>query len=366
MASIRMENISKAFSVGEQYCNVYNLSFELKDGELFCFIGPTNSGKTEILRLIAGLERPDSGKIFINEREANEIRPKERGIGMLFESLALYPNKNGFDNIASPLKIKKVPKAQIFERVIEVAKRLGIEHLLDRQPETYSGGEKQRVALARIIVQEPNAYLLDEPLGGLDARLRIAMRGELKRIQRELGKTMVFVSHDQEEVMSLGNRISVLKEGRIEQIGTPQELYNRPANVWVAKTIGKPAMNFYHGILKEENGKVFVIHEAFRLEIHDLLKNARRTPQEREIILGIRPENIEMIETKQDEEDIPALLFISEPLGGKTIVDFKVGDETVRILAPVAESFEANEKRWLRIKKDKIHIFAGTSEEAIF
>jgi multiple sugar transport system ATP-binding protein len=192
------------------------------------------------------------------------------------------------------------------------------------------------------------------------------MRGELKRIQRELGKTMVFVSHDQEEVMSLGNRISVLKEGRIEQIGTPQELYNRPANVWVAKTIGKPAMNFYHGILKEENGKVFVIHEAFRLEIHDLLKNARRTPQEREIILGIRPENIEMIETKQDEEDIPALLFISEPLGGKTIVDFKVGDETVRILAPVAESFEANEKRWLRIKKDKIHIFAGTSEEAIF
>jgi multiple sugar transport system ATP-binding protein len=366
MASIRMENVSKAFSVGEQYCSVYNLTFEVKVGELFCFIGPTNSGKTEILRIIAGLEKPDSGQIFINEREANEIRPKERGIGMLFESLALYPNKNGFDNIASPLKIKKVPKAQIFERVIEVAKRLEIEHLLDRQPETYSGGEKQRVALARIIVQEPNAYLLDEPLGGLDARLRIAMRSELKRIQRELGKTMVFVSHDQEEVMSLGNRIAVLKEGRIEQIGTPQELYNRPANVWVAKTIGKPAMNFYDCILKEENGEVFVIHDHFRLEIHDLLKNAPRTPEKREIILGIRPENIEIIKSKQGEEDIPAVLFITEPLGGKVIVDFKVGYETVRILAPTDESFEANENRWLRIRKDKLYIFNKASEETIF
>ena len=366
MASIRMENVSKAFSVAEQYRGVHNLTFEVEDGELFCFVGPTNSGKTEILRLIAGLENADDGQIFINEKEANGTPPNERGIGMLFESLALYPNKNGFDNIASPLKIKKVPRKQIHEQVMEVAKRLGIEHLLDREPETYSGGEKQRVALARIIVQEPNAYLLDEPLGGLDARLKIAMRSELKRIQRELGRTMVFVSHDQEEVMSLGNRISVLKEGRIEQIGTPQELYNRPANVWVAKIVGKPAMNLYDCILQEENGKLFAIHDHFRLGIQDLMQNAPKTPQEREIILGIRPENIEIIETKQGEEDIPAELFISEPLGAKTIVDFKVGHETVRILAPASEPFEANGKRWLRITKDKLHIFDKTSEETIF
>jgi len=361
-----MENVSKAFSVGEQYRSVHNLTFEVEDGELFCFVGPTNSGKTEILRLIAGLEKSDDGQIFINESEANGTAPNERGIAMLFESLALYPNRNGFDNIASPLKIKKVPKRQIHERVMEVAKRLRIEHLLGREPETYSGGEKQRVALARIIVQEPNAYLLDEPLGGLDARLKIAMRSELKRIQRELGKTMVFVSHDQEEAMSLGNRICVLKEGRIEQIGTPQELYNRPANVWVAKIVGKPAMNLYHCILKEEDGELFAIHDHFRLGIQDLLKKAPRTPQEREIILGIRPENIEIIETKQGEEDIQAVLFISEPLGAKTIVDFKVGHETLRILAPAGEPFEANEKRWLRIRKDKLHIFNKASEQTIF
>jgi multiple sugar transport system ATP-binding protein len=366
MASIRMENVSKAFGAGEQYRSVSNLSFEVKEGELFCFIGPTNSGKTEILRLIAGLEKPDSGRIFINGREANEIRPKERGIGMLFESLALYPNKNGFDNIASPLKIKKTPKTQIYARVMEVSKRLKIEHLLDREPETYSGGEKQRVALARVMVQEPNAYLLDEPLSGLDARLRISMRSELKRIQRDLGKTMVFVSHDQEEAMSLGNRIGVLKEGRIEQIGTPQELYNRPANIWVAKTIGKPTMNFYHCILQQENGKLFASHEHFRLEIQDFFENAPRTPQEREIILGIRPENIEIFNAKQGEEDIPAVLFISEPLGAKAIVDFKVGHETVRILAPADEPFEVNEKKWLRMRKDKLHIFNEASKETIF
>ncbi len=366
MATVRMENVSKAFSAAERYRDVSELNFEVKDGELFCFVGPTNSGKTEILRLIAGLEMPDSGQIFIDEREATEIGPSQRGIAMLFETLALYPNKNGFDNIASPLKIKKVPKPQTRERVMQVAKLLKLEHLLDRTPETYSGGEKQRVALGRVFVQQPKAYLLDEPLGGLDARLRIAMRSELKRIQRDLGQTMVFVSHDQEEVLSLGNRIAVLKEGRIQQIGTPQDLYNSPVNSYVAKTIGKPAMNFCQCILKENNGKTLAVHEHFTLDIQELLQKAARKPKEDHILLGIRPEHIEIREAKQNEEDIPAIVFISEPLGAKAIVDFKVGEETIRTLGSADEPFEIKETRWLRFRKDKLHVFEEASEEAIF
>jgi multiple sugar transport system ATP-binding protein len=365
MATIRMQDVSKAFSPSERYRGVYDLNFEVKDGEFFCFVGPTNSGKSEILRLIAGLEKPDSGLVFIDEREANDIDPGQRRIAMLFETLALYPNKNGFDNIASPLKIKKMPKTQIRERVMEVAKLLGLEHLLDRTPETYSGGEKQRVALGRVFVQQPDAYLLDEPLGGLDARLRIAMRSELRRIQRDLGQTMVFVSHDQEEVMSLGNRIAVLKEGGIQQIGSPQELYNHPVNFWVAKTIGKPAMNFYPCNFKRENGKAFAVHDHFRLDIEDLLKNAGKTLPEGEIILGIRPEHIEIGETKEGEDDIPATVFISESQGAKAIVDFKLGEEMIRTIASAEESFEINETRWLRFRKDKLHIFEKASEKAV-
>ena len=365
MATILMQNVSKVFSPSEQYRGVYDLNFEVKDGEFFCFVGPTNSGKTEILRLIAGLEKPDSGVVFIDEREANDIDPGQRRIAMLFETLALYPNKNAFDNIASPLKIKKMSKTRIRERVMEVAKLLGLEHLLDRTPETYSGGEKQRVALGRVFVQQPDAYLLDEPLGGLDARLRIAMRSELRRIQKDLGQTMVFVSHDQEEVMSLGNRIAVLKEGRIQQIGPPQELYNHPVNFWVAKTIGKPAMNFFPCTLRRENGKAFAVHDHFRLSIQDFLENTGKTAQEGEIILGIRPEHIEIGEAKKGEEDIPAVVFISEPLGSKAIVDFKVGEETIHVFASADEPFEIKETRWLRYRKDKLHIFEKASEEAV-
>jgi ABC-type sugar transport system ATPase subunit len=264
------------------------------------------------------------------------------------------------------LKIKKVPKSETREQVMEVAKLLRIEHLLERTPETYSGGEKQRVALGRVFVQQPNAYLLDEPLGGLDARLRIAMRSELKRLQRDLGQTMVFVSHDQEEVMSLGNRIAVLKEGRIQQIGTPQELYNHPANCYVAKSIGKPAMNFYECTLDRQNGKTFAVHPHFKVDVEAFLKQAAKQPQEDQIILGIRPEHIEIAAAKQSEEDMPAEVFISEPLGSKAIVDFKVGQEIVRSLASADEHFEIEESKWLRFTKDKLHIFDKASEDSIF
>jgi multiple sugar transport system ATP-binding protein len=349
-----------------QFRNVYDLDFKIEDGELFCLLGPTNSGKTEILRLIAGLEKPDKGHIYIDDVEANLVPPSHRQIAMLFETLALYPNKNAYDNIASPLRVKKMPKAEIESRVREQAKLLKIEHLLDRTPETYSGGEKQRVALGRILVQQPRAYLLDEPLGALDARLRISMRSELKRLQRELGQTMVFVSHDQEEVMSLGTRIGVLKEGRIQQIGTPLELYHSPVNFYVAKSIGKPAINFYECALRQENGRVYVVHDRFKLGMEERLKSAKERSGMEKVVLGIRPEDVEIKGGKEGEEDVAVTVFISEPLGAKTVVDFKMGEETIRVLTSSDYQFEINETRWLRFNKDKIYIFEKESERTIF
>jgi multiple sugar transport system ATP-binding protein len=284
---------------------------------------------------------------------------------MLFETLALYPNKSGYGNIASPLKIKKTPEAETQKRVMEVAKLLGLEHLLNRNPDTYSGGERQRVALGRILVQQPNAYLLDEPLGGLDARLRIFMRSELKRIQRDLGQTMVLASHDQEEAMSLGNRIAVLREGSIQQIGTPQELYKHPTNYYVAKTIGKPAMNFYRCTLERKNGKVFAMHDHFSLDLTDRMQSVAKPPKGDEVILGIRPEHVEIGDTEQGTGNIPATVFISEPLGAKAIVDFKMGEETIRTLVSADKLFQIKQTKWLRFREDKIHIFEKSSEEVI-
>ncbi|NIQ39449.1 MAG: ATP-binding cassette domain-containing protein [Proteobacteria bacterium] len=366
MATVRMENVSKRFTPSQQYCNVDDLSFDVKDGEFFCFVGPTNSGKTTTLRLIAGLEKPDSGRVLIDQREVNEVHPNQRQVAMLFETLALYPNKSGRDNIASPLKVKKVPKEDIQKRVTDVANLLNIEHILHRNPDTFSGGEKQRVALARVLVQNPQAFLLDEPLGGLDARLRIAMRSELKRIQRDMGKTLIFVTHDQEEAMSLGNRIGVLMEGRIQQIGTPQELYNHPVNFYVAKTIGKPAMNFFECALERKNGQVFVVHDRFNLDVTEPLQKSSTSPQENEVILGIRPEYIEISNGKQTDQDIAATVFISEPLGSKAIVDFKLGEETIRTLVPADNQPQIKEKKWLQFRKDRIHLFEKVSQKTIF
>jgi multiple sugar transport system ATP-binding protein len=360
-----MEQVSKRFKPTEQYCDVEDLDFEVKDGEFFCFVGPTNSGKTTTLRLIAGLERPDSGGVFLDEKQVNEVHPSRREVAMLFETLALYPNRDGFGNISSPLRVKKFPKEDIQTRVMEVAKLLNIEHILYRTPETFSGGERQRVALARILVQHPRAYLLDEALGALDARLRIAMRSELKRIQRDLGQTMVFVTHDQEEAMSMGDRIGVLRGGRIQQIGTPQDLYSQPTNFYVAKTVGKPAMNFYQCALDRRDGKVFVIHDHFNLDMTDPLQKVEQAPQEDKVILGIRPEHVEIRETKQSDEDIEATVFISEPLGAKAIVDFKVGEETIRTLPSIDNQPEIKSTRWLQFRKDRIHLFEKTSEKAV-
>lgn len=365
MSTIRMENITKQFSPREPYCNVYDLNIEVGDGELFCLVGPTNSGKTTTLRLLAGLSSPDKGNVYIDGILVNDVPPSRREVAMLFETLALYPNKSGYDNIASPLKVQKRPKEEIHKKTMDVAKLLNLEHLLNRLPATFSGGEKQRVALGRILVQQPNAYLLDEPLGGLDARLRITMRSKLKAIQKNLGQTMIIVTHDQEEAMSLGNRIAVLKEGNIQQIGTPQQLYDRPRNLYVAKTIGMPAMNFYDCELHFKDGRVLVIHDQFSVDITERWQKTGIDFEGGGVILGIRPEHIEIAE-EPIEDLFSAQVFISEPLGAKTIVDFKVGPKTVRTLVPSDGEFEINDTKYLLIRKNKLHLFAQDTQESLF
>ncbi|MGN6582433.1 MAG: ABC transporter ATP-binding protein, partial [Rhizobiaceae bacterium] len=240
MADIVFRNVTKRYG---NIVAVENASFSVEDNEFFCFFGPPLSGKSTILRLILGLETPDSGEILIGGHPVNALSPAERNVAMVFQNLALFPHMSARDNVRFPLVERKVPAAEIEKRVAEVSAKLHIGHILHKPPAQLSGGERQRVAIARALVRDPAAYLMDDPISALDARLREETRVELKRIQRELGKTLVYVTHDQEEAMSVADRMAILEKGRIRQIGTPEDIYDTPASVYVAKLLGSPVMN---------------------------------------------------------------------------------------------------------------------------
>ncbi|MEM4563275.1 MAG: ABC transporter ATP-binding protein, partial [Thermofilum sp.] len=239
MVTVRLENVSKIFRGGVEA--VRDLNLEVKDGEFMVLLGPSGCGKTTTLLMIAGVYKPSKGYIYFDDKIVNDLEPKDRNIGMVFQSYALYPHMTVYENIAFPLRLKKLPKEEIDRRVREAASMLRIENLLDRRPSQLSGGQQQRVALARAIVKRPSLFLMDEPLSNLDAKIRVEVRAELKRLQRELGITTIYVTHDQAEAMSLADRIAVMNEGRLQQVGTPDELYYKPANTFVAGFIGAPA-----------------------------------------------------------------------------------------------------------------------------
>jgi len=287
MARLEFRNVSKSFG---KTSVIQNLSFIAEDGELFVLLGPSGCGKSTILRLIAGLESSDMGDILINDKPVKGLAPKDRNVAMVFQNYALYPHMTVFDNMAFPLKVKRLPKESIDHIVREKAKLLGLSELFERKPKTLSGGQRQRVALGRALVRNPQVFLFDEPLSNLDAKLRVSTRAEIAGLQAKLKATMIYVTHDQEEALSLGDRIGILYDGRLQQIGTPREIYDQPENLFCAGFVGNPRINLLRAIVSDKHEVVF--SEKIRPNIKDISNAMKSIPVGTELEIGIRPENI--------------------------------------------------------------------------
>jgi multiple sugar transport system ATP-binding protein len=344
---IELQNVSKTFG-GTNV--VADLSLKIEDGEFVVLLGPSGCGKTTTLRMLAGLESVTSGDIFINGERVNDVPTQHRDLAMVFQSYALYPHMTIAENIGYPLRVRKLERRERDERVKHVAAMLEIESLLERKPRQLSGGERQRVALARAIVREPRAYLMDEPLSNLDARLRVQMRGELKRLQHQLGTTTIYVTHDQAEAMTLASRVAVMKKGRLQQFDTPMNIYNHPANRFVAEFVGSPSMNFIEGGIEAGT----FVSGAFKIALPALANKSQLT-------IGIRPEHIQVLSEPRDGA-IEATIYVTELMGNETFVFLSVGDNRLIARAPAEFRAEPESKVWITLTKDKIHFFDPNSD----
>ncbi len=365
MASIVLKNISKSYNTVKA---IDNITLEIQDGEFFCILGPPGAGKTTLLTLIVGLQKPDSGEVIINGEPVTTVHPSKRDIAMIFQNLALYPDKTVFNNIAFPLRQQKVSEKEIKERVERVARQLKIDWLLEKLPSQLSGGERQRVAIGRAIVRKPKAYLMDEPLSNLDALLRLEMRVNLKELQTSLKETFVYVTHDQVEALSMGDRIAVLNKGVVQQVDYPDTMYRQPKNMFVATILGNPPMNFLACSLFRENGTVSIRHKAFVLstgnpEIVEALKD---DIQERKIVLGIRPEDVKIHLEKPKEPSIHAEVYVTEPLGNETVVDIKLGDNVIKVLAEPDFAGIPNQTVWITMNYAKLHLFHEETRDIVY
>ncbi len=289
MASVTYDHVIKRY--GDVFA-VNDLNIEIADKEFLVFVGPSGCGKSTSLRMLAGLEEISDGRILIGDRVVNDVPPKDRDIAMVFQSYALYPHMTVYDNMAFGLKLRKIPKQEIDRRVKEAAQVLGIEHLLDRKPKQLSGGQRQRVAVGRAIVREPNVFLMDEPLSNLDAKLRVQARAEISKLHQRLGTTFIYVTHDQTEAMTMGTRIAVLKDGILQQLDTPQHLYDMPNNLFVAGFIGSPAMNFFDATLVQDGNKIFADCRDFRVQVPEDRVAVYKPYLGKQVVLGVRPEHI--------------------------------------------------------------------------
>jgi multiple sugar transport system ATP-binding protein len=365
MASIKMENVSKNFK-NTKAINKLNLSIE--DGEFFCVLGPPGAGKTTLLRLIVGLEKPDEGNILIGGDTVNTLHPSKRDIAMIFQNLALYPDKTVFNNIAFPLRQQQLPDDEIEKKVVDVARGLKIDWMLEKIPSQLSGGERQRVAIGRAIVRQPKAYLMDEPLSNLDALLRLEMRVALKELQTNLKETFVYVTHDQVEALSMGDRIAVLDHGIIQQVDDPQTIYQLPKNMFVATILGNPPMQFLKCSLQRHNTKVILKHSAFTLQTDD--KDVKELPDLNTngdgIVLSLRPEDIAIYTQKPKQPAIDAEIYVTEPLGNETIVDIKLADNVIKVLSEPDFAGNPGQKIWISFNHSKLHLFHEETHDCIF
>jgi len=328
MAEIVLDHVSKVFSDGTTA--VSDLSLDIRDEEFIVLVGPSGCGKTTALRMVAGLESITHGTIAIGDKVVNTVPPKERDIAMVFQNYALYPHMTVYDNMGFGLKLRKLPKEEIDRRVRRAAEILGLEEFLERKPKALSGGQRQRVAMGRAIVREPQAFLMDEPLSNLDAKLRVQMRAEVSRLQSDLGTTTIYVTHDQIEAMTMGDRVAVLRKGELQQVDTPQALYDRPGNLFVAGFIGSPSMNMVEADLSRQDGGLFVTFGTTRLRVDDQMVIDRpgiRGYEGQRIIIGIRPENMEdaaIMPVIPEDRRMKVDIVLREALGSEVLVHFAV------------------------------------------
>ncbi|WP_456447827.1 ABC transporter ATP-binding protein [Oceanithermus sp.] len=364
MAKVKLNNVWKRFG---KVVAVKEFDLETEDGEFVVFVGPSGCGKTTTLRMIAGLEEVSEGEIYIGDRMVNDVPPKDRDIAMVFQNYALYPHMNVYDNMAFGLRLRKVPKGEIERRVHEAAKILKIEHLLRRKPRELSGGQRQRVAMGRAIVREPKVFLMDEPLSNLDAKLRVEMRAEISKLQQRLGVTTIYVTHDQIEAMTLGHRIVVMKDGEIQQVDSPLNLYNLPANKFVAGFIGSPAMNFIRSAVEAENGKIAFVHKNFRLVVEGPFAEELKPYVGKEVWLGIRPEDIKLrSETTPGEHTvIRGIVDVVEPLGAETEIHVRLEDVKITARIQGYEPLKPEQTVELEVDTAMLHAFDVETEKAI-
>jgi multiple sugar transport system ATP-binding protein len=362
MAAVVLEKVVKRF--GETRV-IEGLDLEIRDHEFMVLVGPSGCGKSTALRMIAGLEEITDGTITIGDRVVNDVPPKDRDIAMVFQSYALYPHMSVRENLAFGLKLRKTPRAEIEKLIAEAAQILEIGHLLDRKPKELSGGQRQRVAVGRAIVRKPAVFLFDEPLSNLDAKLRVQMRAEIKKLQARLETTTIYVTHDQIEAMTMGHRIAILSAGVLQQVGTPLEVYERPANLFVAGFIGTPPMNFVHGMLSE--GGAAMAASGFTLPIPARIRGATSGRSGAKVVAGIRPENViaPPAESRGEGVKVPVAVEIAEPLGDEVIVHARAGEDMVVFRQDPHRMPAIGDRFEVQVELDALHLFDAETERRL-
>jgi len=365
MARVTLENVTKIYP-GSPRPAVNAIDLDIADREFIVLVGPSGCGKSTTLRMVAGLEEITTGTVKIGDRVVNAVPPKDRDIAMVFQNYALYPHMSVYDNMAFGLKMRKFAKAEIAKRVQDAAEILGIQDLLKRKPRQLSGGQRQRVAVGRAIVRHPQVFLFDEPLSNLDAKLRVQMRVELKRLHDRLETTAIYVTHDQVEAMTLGDRVVVMKDGWVQQVGEPLELYSRPANRFVAGFIGSPAMNFADVTMNEANGAVWAESPGFRIKVPADRSERLRQYKGQHITLGVRPEDIHPVGGADGaDQSFDAVVDVVEPLGSEILLDVKVGSTSMVARVDPSVRVKVHDPIRLALAPERLHFFDLKTELAI-
>ena len=357
--NVTLENLTKKWGpvIGTE-----DITLDIKSGEFVAFLGPSGCGKTTTLLMIAGIYKPTAGYVKFDGRIVNRLQPRDRNIGMVFQSYALYPHMSVYDNLVFPMKLNKTPANVMKERAQRVAEMMGIDQLMDRKPGQLSGGQQQRVALGRALTKEPNLLLFDEPLSNLDARLRLSMRGEIKRLQLDLGITSIYVTHDQVEAMTMADRVAIMRGGHLQAYCPPTELYEQPRNLFIASFIGNPPMNFVNVAVKAENGSFHARREAFDGVVSSQ-RGAQAAGRER-VIMGIRPEDM-TIAPAQAGDGILGEAYVVEPLGRDDLVDVHIADASVHALADPNLNIRIGDPVRIKFDTEKVQFFDPDTEESL-